>query len=233
MICEDARLAIGADPDAAGSELEEHVRGCADCRAWREEMQRLNADLRRALEEPPNLGVPRPRQAPPVWREYALAAGVVLAMAAGLAVWLLLPADSLARDVVAHVKGEPESWLSTHNVSAGSIDHALRSSGITLDLASDKIVYAQSCWFRGHYVPHLVVETAHGPATVLILRHEHVKAPDEFREGGMTGVIVPAGDGSIAVLAQGHRRVDDVAGELRGEVRWLPEPAQPPQRSPH
>lgn len=61
MNCEDARLAIGADPDAAGSELEEHVRGCADCRAWREEMQRLNADLRRALEEPPNLGVPRPR----------------------------------------------------------------------------------------------------------------------------------------------------------------------------
>jgi len=36
---------------------------------------------------------------------------------------------------------------------------------------------------------------------------------------------VPAGDGSIAVLARGSGRVDDVAGELRQEVHWLPEPA--------
>ena len=226
MICEDARLLIGADPDAAGPELEEHLRGCEDCRALRAEMQRLNADIRRALEEPPVVRVthaPRPQHA---WREYALAAGVVLAMAAGLAVWVLRPTDTLARDVVTHVKGEPESWLSTQGVSAGSIDHALKSSGVGLDLASDKIVYAQSCWFRGHYVPHLVVETAHGPATVLILRHEHVKARDDFREGGMTGVIVPAGDGSIAVLARGRGQVDDVAADLREQVHWLPEPTQ-------
>lgn len=233
MICEDARLAIGADPDAAGPELEEHLRGCAGCRAFREEMRRLNADLRRALDDPPSVGAARPRRAAPLWREYALAAGVMLAMAAGIAVWLLRPTDTLARDVVAHVKGEPESWLSTHNVSAEAIDHAFKSSGVGLDLASDKIVYAQSCWFRGHYVPHLVVQTAHGPATVLILRHERVKARDEFREGGMSGVIVPAGDGSIAVLARGRGQVDDVAGELRGDVHWLPEAAQPPDPERH
>ncbi len=233
MICEDARLLIGADPDAAGRELEEHVRGCADCRALREEMRRLNADIRRALAEPPNLSGRAARGGAPPWREYALAAGVVLAMAAGLAVWLLRPTDTLARDVVAHVKAEPESWLSTHNVSAGSIDHALKSSGVGLDLASDKIVYAQSCWFRGHYVPHLVIETTHGPATVLILRHEQVKARDDFREGGMTGVIVPAGDGSIAVLTRGRGQVDAVASELREEVHWLPEPAQPPAPAHH
>ena len=233
MICEDARLLIGADPDAAGAELEEHLRSCEDCGAWREEMRRLNANIRRALEQPPQMRVRAAVRAPPAWREYALAAGVVLAMAAALAVWVLRPTDTLARDVVTHVQGEPESWLSTHGVSAGSIDHALKSSGIGLDVASDKIVYAQSCWFRGHYVPHLVVETTHGPATVLILRHEQVKARDDFREGGMTGVIVPAGDGSIAVLARGKGRVDDVAADLRAEVRWLPEPAQPAEATPH
>ncbi|HXZ59361.1 MAG TPA: DUF3379 family protein [Steroidobacteraceae bacterium] len=225
MICEDARLAIGADPEAAGTELEEHLRVCAGCRAFREEMRRVNADIRRALEEPPDLRVAAPRRVAPAWREYALAAGVVLAAAAAMLVWLLRPTDSLARDVVAHIKAEPDSWLSTLNVSAGSIDHALKSSGVGLDLASDKIVYAQSCWFRGHYVPHLVLQTAHGPATVLILRHEQVKARDNFREGGMSGVIVPAGDGSIAVLTRGRGPVDELAGELRQEVHWLPEPA--------
>lgn len=233
MICEDLRLLVGADPDAAGGELEEHVRGCDGCRAFREEMRRLNADIRRALEEPPDVRSRAAPRAQPVWREYALAAGVVLATALGLAVWVLRPTDTLARDVVGHVRAEPESWLSTHNVSAVSIEHALESSGVGLDLASDKIVYAQSCWFRGHYVPHLVVQTTHGPATVLILRHEQVKARDDFHEGGMSGVIVPAGDGSIAVLARGRGQVDDVASELRQEVHWLPEPAQPPQPMHH
>jgi uncharacterized protein DUF3379 len=233
VICEDARLLIGADPDAAGAELEEHLRGCEGCRALRAEMQRLNADIRHALEAPPVIRVTQPPRAAPAWREYALAAGVVLAMAAGLAVWVLRPTDTLAHDVVTHVKGEPESWLSTHGVSAASIDHALKSSGIGLDLASDRIVYAQSCWFRGHYVPHLVVETTHGPATVLILRHEQVKARDDFREGGMTGVIVPAGDGSIAVLARGRGQVDEVAADLREQVHWLPEPAEAPQTMHH
>jgi len=233
VICEDARLLIGAEPDAAGHELEEHLRACEGCRAFREEMRRLNADIRRALEEPPDIRVRAAVRTPPAWREYALAAGVVLAMAATLAVWLLRPTDTLARDLVRHVKGEPESWLSTHGVSAVSIGRALTSSGVGLDLASDKIVYAQSCWFRGHYVPHLVVETTHGPATVLILRHVQVKARDDFREGGMTGVIVPAGDGSIAVLARGRGQVDDVAAQLREEVHWLPEPAQPPEPMHH
>jgi len=233
VICEDARLLIGADPEAAGAELEEHLRGCEGCRALRAEMQQLNADIRRALEGPPVMRVTHAPRGAPLWREYALAAGVVLAMAVGLAVWVLRPTDTLAHDLVTHVKGEPESWLSTHGVSAGSIDHALKSSGIGLDLASDKILYAQSCWFRGHYVPHLVVETTRGPATVLILRHEQVKARDDFREGGMTGVIVPAGDGSIAVLVRGRGQVDDVAADLREQVHWLPEPAQPPEARQH
>ena len=148
----------------------------------------------------------------------------MIAMLAAVGVWLLRPTDTLASEVVAHVKGEPQSWLATHNVSAAAIDHALKRSGIALDVSSDKIVYAESCWFRGHYVPHLVLETAHGPATVLLLRHEHVKARDDFHESGMTGVIVPAGDGSIAVLERGPQGVDELAGQLRQEVHWLPAP---------
>lgn len=227
MICEDARLLIGADPESASPELEEHLRGCAGCAALREEMRRLNADIRRALEQPPDLHLPRRSTAAPRWREWALAASVVLATAAGIAVWLLRPTDTLAHEVVTHVRGEPDSWLSAHSVSVGALDHSLRRSGVGLDFASDRIVYAQSCWFRGHYVPHLVVQTAQGPATVLILRHVQVKAPDYFHESGMSGVIVPAGDGSIAVLARGRGQMGDLAGELRQEVHWLPEPKDP------
>ena len=230
MSCDEARLLIGADPGTLTPALEEHLRSCPGCTEFRAEMLRLNAVLERAFEDPPAIGATGARRAAPAhWRQWALAASVLLATLAAVGVWLLRPSETLASEVVAHVKGEPASWLATHNVSAGAIDHALKSSGIALDVASERIVYAQSCWFRGHYVPHLVLETAHGPATVLLLRHEHVKARTDFHESGMSGVIVPAGDGSVAVLERGDGQVDELAAVLRQEVHWLPEPDQHPQ----
>jgi hypothetical protein len=220
VTCDEARLLIGADPGGTTAALEEHVRGCAACAVLRVEMRALDDDIRRALERPPDLA--RSRTAPPAWRQWALAASVALATFLALAVWLLRPSDTLARDVVAHVEGEPESWLATEQLTAEGIDQGLRRAGVTLGITSDRITYAQSCWFRGHYVPHLVVQTTRGQATVLILRHEHVAARRAFNEAGMTGVIVPAERGSIAVLARGGGNIDEIAGAMQREVRWLP-----------
>jgi hypothetical protein len=220
--CEQARLHVGADPSGTTPELEEHLQQCASCRQFREEMRVLDANIRRALERPPQrVGSPRLTA---TWRPWALAASVLLAMLAVLSVWLLHPSDSLARDVVAHVQEEPESWLARQHVDAQSIDQALRGAGVMLDITSDRITYAQSCWFRGHYVPHLVVQTAHGPVTVLILRNQPVSGRRTFREAGMSGVIVPAAPGSIAVLTQGGANVETLAAQMQQDVRWLPDP---------
>ena len=92
------------------------------------------------------------------------------------------------------------------------------AAGVALELSSDKIVYAQSCFFHGHYVPHLVLQTSQGPATVLLLRHENMTARRAFHEGGMSGIVVPAqGGGGIAVLERssgdlGATRAADAAG---------------------
>ena len=223
MTCDDARLLIGADPGATTPELEEHLATCAACARFREEMRALDAEIRRALERPPDTVRPRSGRPPRTWRQWALAASVVLASFAVLAVWLLRPSDTLAREVVAHVQAEPESWLATQHVSAQDIGQALRGAGVALDVTSDRVMYAQSCWFRGHYVPHLVIQTARGPATVLILRHEQVRARRSFHEAGMTGLIIPAEHGSIAVLTRGAGDPADIAGHMQDEVHWLPD----------
>jgi uncharacterized protein DUF3379 len=223
MNCEAARLLIGAQPGADTAQLEEHLQGCAACRTFREEMRTLDADIRRALELAPQAArTPRRLRAP--WRRWALAASVLVAMAAVLGLWLLRPSDTLARAVVAHVQAEPESWLDAHDVTARSIAEALNSGGVALDVTSAHITYAQSCWFRGHYVPHLVLQTTRGPATIILLRHETVSARRAFHEAGMSGVLVPAGQGSIAVLARGGDELDTLAGRMQHEVRWLPQP---------
>ena len=223
MTCDDARLLIGADPGATTPELEEHLATCAACARFREEMRALDAEIRRALERPPDTVRPRSGRPSRTWRQWALAASVVLASFAVLAVWLLRPSDTLAREVVAHVQAEPESWLATQHVSAQDIGQALRGAGVALDVTSDRVMYAQSCWFRGHYVPHLVIQTARGPATVLILRHEQVRGRRSFHEAGMTGLIIPAEHGSIAVLTRGAGDPADIAGHMQHEVHWLPD----------
>jgi hypothetical protein len=224
MTCDEARLQVGAEPSATSPALEEHLKGCTACAAFREEMRALDADIRRALQQPPTVTGSRRIRAQPLWRQFALAASVLVAMAAVLGVWLLRPSDTLAHDVVAHVQGEPESWLTTQAVSSTGIAKALHGSGVELDLISDKVTYAHSCWFRGHYVPHLIVQTTQGPVTVLILRHEHVPGRRSFHEDGMSGVIVPAGAGSIAVLARGGGNLDAVVGQMQQDIRWLPQP---------
>jgi hypothetical protein len=210
---------IGADPAGSGPELEQHLQGCEFCRQFRTEMRALEANIRRALEQPP--GSARARRF--TWRPLALAASVLLATLAVLAVWLLRPSDTLAHEVVAHVQEEPGSWLARQHVDAQSIDSALRGAGVKIDITSDHISYAQSCWFRGHYVPHLVVQTAQGPATVLILRNQHASARRSFHEGGMSGVIVPAPQGSIAVLTRGGADTEAVVTQMQQDVHWLPD----------
>jgi hypothetical protein len=220
--CEQARLQIGADPGNGAPELEQHLQDCESCRQFRTEMRAVEADIRRALAGPP----PSVRAArfTATWRPWALAASLLLAMLAVLSVWLLRPSDTLAREVVAHVQEEPDSWLARQHVDAQSIDNTLRAAGVKLDITSDRISYAQSCWFREHYVPHLVVQTAQGPVTVLILRNQHVSARRSFHEAGMSGVIVPAPQGSIAVLTRGGASIVAVAAELQRDVSWLPDP---------
>jgi len=222
VTCEEVRLLIGAEPAFTGTGLEQHLHSCPACRRFREEMRALDANIRRALQRPPEL-VRRIRTPPPaIWRQWTLAASVILATLAVLLLWVLRPTDTLAREVVAHVQREPESWLEGQQVTAQDIESALSGAGVQLNITSDKVTYAQSCWFRGHWVPHLVVQTARGPATIMILRHEQVNARRAFSEAGMSGVIVPATDGSMAVLARGAGDIDGVARALQQDVRWLP-----------
>ena len=162
----------------------------------------------------------RRRRSTNIWSGWALAASV--AVVSVLAVLALRPSDTLARDLVAHVEHESDSWSSQQPVPAAEASAIMAKAGVALDMSSDKVMYAQTCPFRGHTVPHLVVSTARGPITVIVLPDETVKHRTTFHEGGMSGVITPAPHGSVAVLAQGDENIDAVAQQIQQSVRWLP-----------
>jgi hypothetical protein len=228
----EARLLIGAEPHSVPPKLAEHLASCPECAQFQREMIALDDNIRRALEQGPLSAtvapvIPitsaptarRPKYAR-VWSGWALAASV--AIVSMLAVWALRPTDTLAHDVVAHVEYESNSWSSTEQVPAAEVTETLAEAGVALDTGSDKVMYAHSCLFRGHVVPHLVVSTPQGPVTVMVLRYESVKHRMNFHEDGMTGVITPAPHGSIAVLMQGNENIDAIAQQVQQSVRWLP-----------
>jgi hypothetical protein len=210
-----ARLHNGADPRALPADVAAHVDGCADCRRFRDEMLMLDGKVHAALELP--LSEFR-RRAPPA-RRYALAASVVLAVLVAGGFWLFRPATALAGEVVAHVEGEADSWNSHQPLPPADIAGILRTAGAQFD-SPYPIVYGYPCPFRGHRVAHLVVQTPNGTMTVMLIRHEHVMRRTEFSQGGMHGVLLPAGAGSVALLTRDGEVPDALAADIVSRVRW-------------
>lgn len=243
MNCEEARLQIGAEPTSSSPALEEHLRLCQACREFLREMTALELDIRRALERPPVLL--RPVRAPQRagndvsrfatrarerwWarfsasRRWAVAASILMTFAVGVLLWGLYPAETLAEDVIKHLAGEPASWSSTERQPQSAVDYTLRHAGVSLDVATTDVVYAMGCWFRGRYVPHLVVRTQRGSFTVLVLQDERVRARARFEDAGYTGVLLPASRGAIAVVSLGPvapEAMDEAARKIFTALSW-------------
>lgn len=147
-------------------------------------------------------------------RLFAFAASVAAALLIGSILWLSRPSESLAAEIVTHVEGEPNSWKQTQPLPADKLDAILRKSGVRLGTGMDPVVYASSCWFRGHFVPHVVVTTRDGPVTVMILLHERVRAAQQFNEDGFVGLLVPAPTGSVAVLSRTPMNLEKPAADV-------------------
>ncbi|HJS21771.1 MAG TPA: DUF3379 family protein [Steroidobacteraceae bacterium] len=215
MNCLDFRRAVGAEPALRNDEIEAHARACPACTEFANQIQALDRRLVEALAVAmPARGrrLPFLNHAFAPQRRWALAASVLLAAGLAFGVWLSFPRSSLAEDVMAHVRQEPQSWSTEGaEVSADELAQILHAAGVTGSLDLGRVVYARSCWFRGHFVPHLVVMEDSGPIMLMLLPGEATRQEVRFSDRGYSGVILPAARGSVAVLARTDTRLDAVA----------------------
>jgi hypothetical protein len=233
---EHYRKQIVADPYSSNAELRAHRDSCPDCSLYTQRLLEFESRLGRALKVDipsgagadilPFAGRHKSRNAGPA-RWLGIAAGVLLGMVVAGGVWLAFPGTSLAAAVVAHMAGEPEAWRSEVPVPDPKLDAVLRDSNLRLASTAGTVTYASSCLFRGHDVPHLVVQTESGPVTVMVLVHESVSKPMQFDEQGYRGTIVPMpGHGSIAVLMRApgvdREQIERVAARVRDSIVWTP-----------
>lgn len=159
----------------------------------------------------------------PAWAAMAavLVLGIALVLRPGGA-----PPDpgpaALAAEVIAHMRHEPYSRVVTsERVDTPALDRVLAPAVSRLDSGRLGLVtYARTCPINGRPVPHLVVQGADGPVTLLLMSDEKVSAPIPLEGDGFHGVILPVGDGSIAVIGEEGRSVEDVTEGLRDAVDW-------------
>jgi hypothetical protein len=221
MNCEQFRSLTGADPANSDAEGLAHQETCAECSSYRDEMQAMDRLIRRALE----VEIPTTEQHIDVRRTqvpWRAAASLLLGLVLAGSLWLVGTRDTLAHQAVEHAEGEAFAIVRTDESVAGDeLSKVLTRANLRLRPGAATVSYASSCPFRGHIIPHLVVQTAHGPAVVLILTEEPtVRKERHVDESGYQGVIVPAPRGSLVVL--GHDiPADEVAKTFLSSVEYL------------
>jgi hypothetical protein len=234
VTCLDVRRLLGAEPQLRDAAVAEHVKGCAGCAAFARDILALDARLEKAFQVPVPEGLEARisldgalRNRPRAWRPW-VAAAASAAMAAVLATVAYQhehPVDgALADAVVQHIENPEEVQAIAPDRAllhdASYVEQVMDRAGARMQGGLPDATYAQTCLFRGERVAHLVVQGEHGPVTIMLLRHIHLDKAETVDEHGFHGVIIPAGQGSIAIVTNNNTPVQPMEQELTSKVSW-------------
>ncbi len=231
--CEEFREAIAANPSFDGGAA--HLSQCAACQAFRDEMQALDMKIGRALAisvpdfdlpELPEIdrsnvtAMPQRRFGAPAW--LAVAATVTLAAFIG---FRMLGSDlsngTLADQILAHIDHEPYAFrVADEAVTDQRLARVIPASVATMDHSAGLITYAQSCIINGREVPHLVIQGERGPVTILLMPGEKISGAEAIQSENVNGVILPIGNGSIAIIGVDGERLERIEEQVKNSVTW-------------
>lgn len=238
MNCNDYKEAIAAEPSTSFDGGTAHASGCESCSVYREEMRVLNDKIAQAL----SIGVPHlqlPELSPieadsnvvnlPFGRKVRFKAPAWIGIAASLAIAAVFASQmlgggaefsSLAEEVIAHLDHEPQALrVVSTPVSARTLNNVVSPDvadvgGIGL------ITYARTCPINGNMVPHLVIQGAKGPITLLLMPDEKIDGAMPLLGEGIKGVILPVGDGSIAIIGDRYEALEQYEQQIIDSVKW-------------
>ncbi len=129
----------------------------------------------------------------------AVTAVLMLALAIGVLMPARPDATWLSAELINHVRGEPGGRL------IGSLG---------------KVTHIAQCRVPGGMGQHLVVETARGRVTLILMPGQPLDARTQLTRGGLTGVVLPAGRGSAGVVAESPEALREVEDAVRRRIAW-------------
>ncbi|MCH7822016.1 MAG: DUF3379 family protein [Proteobacteria bacterium] len=241
MNCENYREAIAADPSESFEGGAGHAAVCESCSAYRAEIQALDLTIARALAiDVPELKIP---DLPPIGEEdgnvvnlpfrrvskittpawIGIAASFALAAVIGMQFVGNGPSHDqlLAAQVLAHLDHEPWALKVTNvAVSEERLAQVVNPGVGTMDRDIGLVTFAQTCIINGRTIPHLVIQGEKGPITLLLMPDEMVSSAVILSGESVNGVILPVGDGSIAIIGARGERIEDLKQRVVDSVEW-------------
>jgi len=128
---------------------------------------------------------------------------------------------SLADEIVAHLDHEPQALrVTSRPVSAQRLAAVLKDDVAELDDDIGLITYANTCVIDGKEIPHLVVQGKRGPITLLLLPDELVDRALPLEGDGVSGVVLPVGRGSIAIIGEREEPLRGISQRVANAVKW-------------
>ena len=236
MNCNDYKEAIAADPSQQFDGAS-HAAACESCATYRDDILALDQKIAAALDIAlPELTIP---ELPPIGEDDAnvvnlpfgrgrlytsawvgLAASVLFATVLGIRFFTDdVVYESLADEIVAHLDHEPDSRRITDKaVSERKLARVVEDDVAEMDFGL--ITYASSCVINGNSIPHLVIQGERGPVTLLLLPDEMIDSAVLLHGVGITGVILPVGNGSVAIIGERDEPLDKIKKQITSSVKW-------------
>ena len=228
MNCLEFHRAKLADPRRLPLEAQAHAAQCAACAAFASSVDEAERDLERTLATPVPDGLAdrillRVHGARPAWRAWALAASVVLAIAIGLAT-LLYPTpagEHYAREAIAHVVAEPESFTKVNAADARALEDLVRASGGRVRAPLGTVRYVKLCPMEnGGTGWHIVFETSEGLATLLLVPQHGLAGLQRAASSDWSALARPTRRGYYAVVTPSAEKTARIDRLVRERIDW-------------
>jgi hypothetical protein len=213
-----------ADPRRLSPEARSHAQTCASCDAFARSVDETERGLEQALATPVPEGLAdriilRSRTRNRTWRAWALAAGIVLAIAAGFA-GLRPGEDRYARLAIEHVVMEPESFTTMRNAGPEAFRAAVQQFGATVRQPLEHVRYVTLCPVEGGFGWHVVFETPDGLATLILVPGKPMQTEQKASTGAWSAVARPAKQGYYAIVTSSQAATARAERLLRERVDW-------------
>ena len=233
MNCMEFRRMLLTDPCSKDPEFVAHRRDCAECADAVERSGRLERRLREAVnvDVPENLAERillkhsfESQARKPWWRSprtYGLAASILLLIGiVSLGLTSHLEQRRLSEEFVALINGAPYALAAREPMSLGQVSATLKPAGLDLAGEVGDVTFAGRCIVRGKIAGHIVVQGETAPVTVFLIKEQLVSNRATIRSDHYTGVVVPQGTGTIALVSAPGESLEHLESVVREAVRW-------------
>jgi hypothetical protein len=224
MNCVDFRRKRLTGLRAEPGELSAHTETCPDCARFSREIETLDQAIDTAARVPvPTELVDRILLDQRLRTRRRFLGVAVAASAAGVAAvggvagwWRSGQVAEIALD---HTTSFPKEAERNQAVALGQLVQAFADWDGKLKGPLGEVSFLGKCPMRGGITRHMILRTAQGMAHV-ILMPQAVAGRESARRDGMISVAVPAGSGSLVIVAGNEAAVAGIERLITQQVQW-------------